>query len=31
MHEMKGVAKTVMLGRSMARGRVELARFPDGS
>jgi hypothetical protein len=31
LHEMKGVATTVMVGHSATRGRVELARFADGS
>jgi hypothetical protein len=31
LHEMKGLAKTVMVGHSPTRGRVELARFADGS
>ena len=31
MHEMKGVAKTMIVGQSPRNGRVELARFPDGS
>jgi hypothetical protein len=31
MYEMKGVAETVMVGHSAARGRVELARYADGS
>ena len=31
MHEMKGIAKTMLVGHSPGHGRVELARFPDGS
>ena len=31
MYEMKGVGETVMVGESAGRGRVELARFADGS
>jgi hypothetical protein len=31
LHEMKGVATTVMVGHSATRGWVELARFADGS
>jgi hypothetical protein len=31
LHEVKGIARTMMVGQSKAHGRVELARFPDGS
>ena len=31
MDEMKGIAKTMMIGQSATNGRVELARYADGS
>jgi hypothetical protein len=31
MYEMKGTARTMLVGQSPRNGRVELARFPDGS
>jgi hypothetical protein len=31
MDEMKGTARTMLVGHSTKQGRVELARFPDGS
>lgn len=31
MYEMKGVGETIVVGELAARGRIELARFADGS